>query len=170
MITAGRIVMLDPLEVKLALEAAGTRQIIARGNGHRNAHGLDADYADGLQLDIHGAAGELAAAKGLQLYWSGAIAQDVAGYQIRTTEHENGRLIIRPRDIEKYRPETIFALVVGKIPVFRLAGCIRLEKAPQIGRWYAPAGRPAALLVEQSQLDPIEEIDQLEAWRRGATQ
>ena len=57
----------------------------------------------GFQMDIDGAVGELALAKHLGVYWTGSSGEgpgpgDVGDYEVRTTTHAKGRLIVHKRD------------------------------------------------------------------------
>lgn len=80
------------------------------------AKGLDAkkhaDRSD-FQTDIEGAIAEACFAKHHDHYWSCSVntfkLPDVSEWQVRSTGHRNGHLIIRPND---ELPEEHFALVI----------------------------------------------------------
>lgn len=110
-------------------------------------------------IDLEAAAAELAVAKGLGKFWSPAESAaldreqgDVgAGWQVRWTRRENGRLIVHPRDADGH----IFLLVVGSMPDFRICGWIRGVDAKREEFMWAGAPRPA-YFVPQSALTAIE--------------
>ena len=76
------------------------------------------------------------------------------GWQVRQTELENGQLIVRPDDSD----DAPFAMVVGKIPTFRIVGWIRGRAAKKGFRLRAPNNRPAAYFVAQESLWPLTMI------------
>jgi hypothetical protein len=83
----------------------------------------DIDFAWGS--NIEGAAGEMATAKHLNLFWSGAVgnirANDVGGYQVKTnTSRRWDDLILRRRN----SPDKIYISVLSFLPRFVLTGWI----------------------------------------------
>lgn len=122
--------------------------------GRQDAHG----YAgDGWAAHIEGACGELALAKALGLYWSGALefrADDVGRLQVRTRSRHDYDLIVHPEDPDD-RP---FVLVTGKAPDFRVGGWIMGRDAKRQAWWADPAGGRPAFFVRAEHLRPIEEL------------
>lgn len=87
-----------------------------------------AAYLDGFGwgANIEGACGEMAVAKHLGVYWSGAIgditAPDVGGYQVKTnTSRKWDDLILRPWN----KPDAIYISVLSFLPKFIITGWAR---------------------------------------------
>ena len=93
-------VKLTPSEMMTAAHIGIMRQVQNLKKLRIDAHGARTDL--GWQIHIEGAMGECAVAKALSCYWSGAIgvltAGDIGEIQVRTTAHENGRLILHKLD------------------------------------------------------------------------
>lgn len=113
------------------------------------------------QSDIVGALGEWAFAKAMGFYWKGGGpdldrgAGDVERWEIRTTEHRDGRLIVHPTD----KDEAAFVLVCGGPPTFYLPGWMAGRDAKLDRFWQDPTGngRPA-YFVPQTVLRPFHEL------------
>lgn len=97
-------IVLDHAEMWSACCTGLMRQLqgMRRGfNGHKN--GLTSNF----QQHIEGAIAEACFAKYLGAYWSCSVnsfkGPDVADWQVRSTAHANGHLIIRPHDHDHYR-------------------------------------------------------------------
>lgn len=130
----------------------------------RNAHGKSAGANatkfgySGSTLELHyrGCLGEMAFAKGMDRYWSGAGQSfhdddDVGNVQVRVTAHEQGCLIVRPEEKAEDLP---WVLVVGSGSRYRLAGWL-WGRETRRGEWLrAPADRPPAYFVPQKFLRP----------------
>ena len=73
-------------------------------------------------IEINGSCAELAVAKALGYYWGGDVntfkAPDLEGIQIRNTDLDEGRLIVRPNDSDN----EIFVLVTGYLQNYRIVG------------------------------------------------
>jgi hypothetical protein len=115
-------------EVRQAAIVAVLRQVANLEAGRKDAHGGEA--GDGWGKHVEGCCSELAAAKGLGLYWSGSLgvlrAPDVGGrVQVRGSQHAGARLIIRDDDAD----DAIFVLVVGRLPKYQILGWIRAGDA-----------------------------------------
>lgn len=144
-------------EVAIAARIGEARTIgnRAKGNGHRHGKAPGADWA----ADIEAAAAEMAAAKGIGVYMPIAVSAsedrdgDLGyGLHVRHSDRDDARLILHPDD----QDVGLFMLVVGRSPVYRLAGFIEAVNG-KIERWWAdPTGndRPA-FFVPQSELQPI---------------
>lgn len=121
-------------------------------------YGYDGDEGDQLELHYQGCLAEMAFAKGMNRYWSGAGTHyykddDVGRVQVRSTPRERGRMIVRPKDLVRFA-NAPWVLVVGSCPTFRIAGWIWGYEARQ-ERWLDdPVGRPYAYWVPQWALRP----------------
>lgn len=109
-------------------------------------------------IDICGAFGEMAVAKALGLYWEGGVdtfkAPDIGTFQVRSSRHENGRLIVRNND----KDEDIFILVVGKAPNYEIVGWIKGAEAKCDAYLDDPNNLRPAWFVPQEDLHPISEL------------
>ena len=116
-------VTLTPTEVAEAAHEGALRRIRAIFRGRQFPGGWDDKRVrDKWGSDVESAAAEKAFAKGLGLYWAGSpdpdYQGDVCGWHVRSTDREAGCLIVYLQDPDDAR----FALVVGEIPSFRIAG------------------------------------------------
>lgn len=150
------LITLTWLEVVQAATVGLMRRIKNQQLETPGANGIPAE-APVWDVDIEGACGELAAARALGLYWSGAAGvaklPDVGGsVEVRTAAQ--GRLILRPDDPDDRR----FVLVIGRVPTFDVCGWIYAGdgKRPEYAK--APNGRPPAWFVPRSRLRPITEL------------
>lgn len=116
---------------------------------------------DSWTKHIEGAAGEMAVAKYLNVYWNPSIntfkAPDVGGYQVRTnTSRRLDDLILRPGD---YKEDDIYISVLSFVPQFILCGWIKGidGKRDQWLRDGSP-GRPQAFFVPRSSLNALEAL------------
>ncbi len=122
-----------------------------------NRRGLSATNTDLLDLDIEGAAGEIAAAKALNRYWHGSVnakkSEPDVGHniQVRATKHLNGSLIITDSDPD----DQIYVLVIGSRPNFNVVGWIRGVDGKKQEYVRAPNNRPPAYFVPQRILAQI---------------
>lgn len=149
-------VHLNPFELWLAGMVGSKRQIEAIRQNLPDRHGYD---GDGWSIHTEGAAGEMAFAKAVGLYWNGSVNTfkregDVVGYEVRTRSRHNYELIIRPNDPD----DRIYVLVTGRSPDFRVVGWIRGRdgKRPEWLRTYG--NRPAAHFVPHGALKPLEAL------------
>jgi hypothetical protein len=112
-----------------------------------------------FEINVVGAAGEMAAAKYLNVYNRLGIntyhGADIGiGLQVRTVTKPDGELPIREGD----KPEELFIMVQGKVPTFRICGFISAAEGRAVGRVANPFGGKPATFVAQSLLHPIEEL------------
>jgi hypothetical protein len=114
---------------------------------------------DGWGVDIEGALGEMAFAKYRDTYWSGAAdfrEGDVGDTEVRTTKHRGGSLLLYPTSENDKR----FALMIGSIGVYRVAGWIRGKDGKQQKYWREMgqgSGR-CAFMVPQDELKPVPAV------------
>ena len=105
--------------------------------------------------EIEGAMGECAVAKGLGIYWSPEVnvfkVPDVGMLHVRQTNHERGRLIVRPDD-----PDGVYVLVRGSLGSYEIVGWKYSSECRQDKYLASPNGRPAAWFVDD--LEPIEAL------------
>lgn len=92
------VIKLTGAEMQMAALVGTQRQLESLKLGHKHMYG--AKNEDSWQMNIEGALGECALAKHLGVYWSkGAVgAPDVGEVDVRTTTHQDGRLILHDRD------------------------------------------------------------------------
>jgi len=123
--------------------------------------------AGGWEKNIVGTLGEMAVAKWLNQFWSGALgdlkAADVGLLQIRATVHGT-HLLLHPADAD----EQIFILVTGLPPVLRLCGWCRGREGKQQRYWRDLAGGRPAYCVPQAALRAMAQISRLRAEEKFA--
>jgi hypothetical protein len=106
--------------------------------------------------DIEGALSEIALAKWLGVYWSGASfvrADDVIGYEVRWTHWDNGHLPLHRSDIDEKR----YVLVTGGLGKYVIRGWIYARDGKREELWGEFKGAPegACYKVPQSELMEI---------------
>jgi len=116
------IVTLTPFEIYLAAQV-GLRRAISKMKSLQNNYINNKNY--GWHTDIEGACAELALAKAKNWYWDGSVgtyrAPDVHDVQVRHTEHDDGKLILRPG---KTNPDEKYYLITGKAPNYTVRGWV----------------------------------------------
>lgn len=105
---------------------------------------------------VEGACGEMALAKLLGVFWSGAVgnldAADVGHLQVRTTALPKGSLILHPTDAD----DEIFILMIGTAPAFQAVGWCFGREGKQQRFWHDPTGKGRwAFFVPQRLLRPF---------------
>lgn len=124
--------------------------------GRPDFHG--ATLENGWNLDVEGAAGEMAFAKWRNNYWSGNMgnlkADDVGRYQVRTAGSHHFCLIIHEKDPN----DRAFILVTGLAPHFVIRGWMWGRDAKQHIYWSDPAGGRPAYFIPQKDLRPMPEL------------
>lgn len=148
-------VVLTWSEMLVAGNIAIMRQVQNLREDRRDRYGVDPE--DGWTPHIEGACGEMAVAKALGKFWSGALgnlkADDVERFQVRTGLKDNHSLILHNADVGR------FILVVGRAPKFRIPGYIRAGDGKRADFWKDPTGKGRhAFFVPQSALRPISEL------------
>ena len=163
---SGTTVTLDACEIRVAIAGGIGRHLRAIELGRKHQHGLDGGGEWNWKLwyaDVLAFAAEVAAARCLDVYWRDAPQPDTDGdignpprYHVRHTVLESGRLILRPTDVE----DSIFVLVVGTVPVFRVVGWITSDEGMEDEYWVLDLGnqRPPCWMIPQHALRPIEEL------------
>lgn len=142
--------------------SVGTRR---RLNGMFNKRTHLAQYeGDAWSNDVEGAAGEMAVAKGLKMYWNCSATypppgRDVGNVEVRTRSQGHYELNIRPKD-EDAAP---FVLATGKAPRFDLRGWFFAGEAKQHPEWsHTHGGRSPAWFVPTHLLRSLEELIELD--------
>lgn len=149
-------VRLTPEEVEFAAVAGAMRRAraLARGLGDRYGE-VDTDP---WRHDIEGVAAEMAVAKALGRFYVPALhvqsgaESDVAQYQVRSTEHRAGCLLIKDGD----RDADVFVLVVGSMPTLTVAGWLRAADGKR-QEWRRKVRGREAWFVPQASLRAMPE-------------
>ena len=146
-------------EVYQAATVGIMRQICALRDQRPGAHGIPAN-AKVWQYNVEGCCGELVVAKALGLYWSGALGNlrvaDVGKYQVRTRSKAWYDLTLYPKDDD----HAIFILVLGRAPIYEIAGWILGANGKRPEYWKSPNGRPG-FFVPRGVLRPLEELPEV---------
>ena len=144
-------------ELMVAGLVGNMRSISSLGNLVQNKHSpTDSQW----QIDVDGAAAEMAFAKWMNVYYEPSVntfkAPDVGVMQVRSTKHEHGKLIIRAND----KKDEIVVLVINRMPTYTMAGWIRTNDAKQDKYLYDPNGKGApAWMVPQVNLNKMEDLN-----------
>jgi len=150
-------VTLELYELRLAAEVGMRRHLSAIHKGLDDAHGYNGD--EGWTIHIEGAAGEMAFAKALNLYWAGTVdtfreGGDVGRIQVKTRSRHDYELLIRQHD----RDEDDFVLVTGRSPDFTIRGWMNAAEAKREEWLQVYGGRPPAYFVPTSELNDISSL------------
>lgn len=148
-------VNLDNSEYLHALIAGSLRRASARAKGRQNFYG--AQSADAEKLDIVGSVGECVVAKYLNKFWVGAglfRGGDVDDYQVRTTTHDFGHLVLNNNDSDDKK----YILVCVNSGVGKIRGWIYARDGKQQQYWKDMSGRGPAYYVPQSKLRSISTL------------
>jgi hypothetical protein len=153
-------VVLSWHELELAAAVGVRRHIGARRENYRDTNGF---VGVGWNEHIEGAAGEMAVANALDLYWAAGVGQyrrggDVANLQVRTTMATPPRLKI----MSNARPDDVYILVQHqrgcKMPTYHVLGWILARDGMQ-PKWLAsPHDRTPAYFVPEENLIDIKEL------------
>jgi hypothetical protein len=154
---SGVRVSLTPMQCRISALVGAERQTEALLRGLPDRHGFS-----GIGWDNHveGAAGELAVAKVLGVFWGGTVntfkaGGDVGRWQVRTRSREDYDLLIRDDD----RPGDTFILVVGKMPDYCVVGWKVFQPDGWPERWRKThGGREEAWFVPQQSLRDMEDF------------
>jgi hypothetical protein len=144
-------------ELYLAAQIGVSRQMEAMRKGLPDRHGFDG--LEGWTVHIEGAAGEMAVAKALGVFWGGTVntfktTADVGALEVRTRSRHDYELLIRENDAD----EAVFVLVTGRAPDFNVVGWLKGKEAKQPQWIRTHGGRPPAYFVPHAALHPIEEL------------
>lgn len=147
-------ISLTPSELAYAAWVGVSRNVEALRDQRQQTYGSTGDNA--WTLHIEGAAGEMAAAKALDLFWNAPIGTyrrggDIGAVQVRTRSQHSYELIVRPDD----RPDDVFVLVTGRAPRYRVPGWITGREAMQPEWLHEHGDRPAAYFVPHAALHPL---------------
>ena len=150
-------------EMQVAHEVAGQRIIMNLRGGAKAKRGAPKGIK-GDALHLMACRAEMAVAKHLGRFWSGAVgdysAADIGpglGIEVRGTEYPDGRLIVHGDDDDP--DDSIFVLVIANGPVMTLPGWMKGRVAKQQQWWSDPTGenRPA-FFVPQGALWDMDEL------------
>ena len=147
-------VTLTTMEMRLAIHVGAERKIESALSNRQNHHGMMDKSWD---YDIEGAGAEEALAKHLRMYWGGGVntfkdADIGESIQVRWTNKENGRLIIRQNDDDDHW----FFLITGTMPTYNIIGHIQGQMGKQ-SEWLRDYNqRPEAWFVPQEALTGME--------------
>ncbi len=143
-------VRLSVSEMRIATQVGIERCFHVIQANRANTHGETNDLF--WQRHIEGAMGEMAFAKFSNLYWNGTVGYvhlaDVGPYEIRTTTHEDGRLILHHDD----RNDARFILAVGVRGKYDLKGWIFGRDGKKDEFVDDPQGGRQAFFVPQNKL------------------
>jgi hypothetical protein len=144
------IIQLTPSEIMQGALIGIMRQMQNIRDKRQHAYGTNDGQA--WQVNIEGAIGELALAKHLGVYYAGTgifRGTDVGKYDVRTTQYENGHLILHPDDPD----DRIFWLLTGVCGRYIIRGNILGKDGKQEKWWGDKAGGRAAFFIPQDALN-----------------
>lgn len=122
-----------------------------------NTHAIKSDY----DTDIRGAEAEMAVAKAFNVFYVGDVnmfkAPDVGEFQVRSTTHPEGHLLVRQNDSD----DEMYVFVVNHRGRCRIVGGMLGREAKQdkywrdgtngqAGCWWVPQGDLRAIAQESS--------------------
>lgn len=147
-------------EVFQAATVGVMRRVCDLRDKRKGAHGIPPD-APVWEYDVEGCCGEMAVAKALRVYWSGAHGKlrvpDVGDrYQVRTRSKMSYDLVLYPEDDD----HAIFILVLGRAPTYEVAGWLVAADGKRPEYWKNPSGRPA-FFVPRGVLRPLAELPEV---------
>lgn len=154
------IVKLTPQELFLGATQGIMRACTAIGKGRIDTDDERPEHeVDRWMIDIEGALGEMAAAKGLGVYWSGVSkfrGEDAGRYEVKTTRWEKGRLLL-PRGADDDKP---YVLAVGQLGTYDLVGWAfgRDVKQPQYWSEMKRGSGRCGFMMPQDHLRPMEDL------------
>jgi len=157
-------IKLTAAQCEYADSAGKRRHEFNRDIGAKDAYGF---HGDGLKINLEGTRAELAVAVALQVEWIDfsedyhSIVADVGScYQVRSTTHQRGNLILHPKD----RDDQVFILVRShRYPDMEICGWVYGRDAKQKKYWvdgkYHPSfsGREC-YLYPASELNPMKTL------------
>jgi len=143
---------LTDAEIRISVTVATDRIISSLRKGHKQKHGYDGGNL--WEVNVNGAAAELAYAKFRKEYFSASVdtykdADHGEVTQIRWTKHTRGKLIIREDD----NPEHYYVLVVSPLPKMYISGFIKgSEVEDKYKTNFGIEGRPLVWAIPQDKL------------------
>lgn len=145
-------VQLSWTEVAVAARIGETRYMRALAAGRVPAHGIPRAEAWGAHIE--GACAELAAAKGLGVYWPMTIEPDHGGdlglgIHVRSSPRADACLILHDTDADG-----LYYLVVGETARWRVAGSARVPEARDRGYWRFDVRSPAYFIPQDDLAQP----------------
>jgi len=156
-------VRLTSTELMIAAFVGSARNVQCLTRGYDPGAGMG--LTNTWTLNIEGAAGEMAVAKALDIYWQAIVgdlkADDVGPYQVRTNiSRKHDDLCLRPRD----KDNRVYISVLSFLPAFDIVGWIwgMDGKQPQWLRDGDPQ-RPQCFYVPRKALRPLSELPRLDA-------
>jgi len=152
------VVRLTQSELMLAAYVGSGRNVQCITRNRTPVAGMG--FANTWTPNIEGAAGEMATAKRLGIYYEPIIgnfeADDVGPYQVRTNmSRKYDDTCLRPRD----NPDKVYIGVLSFAPDFELIGWIRGADGKR-DEWLRPGDpeRPPCFYVPRKALLPMEEL------------
>ena len=151
-------VTLDAYEYKWAVDVGIARMVTSINSGITDITPNRRDFQERLKIDVQGACGELAVAKGIGKFWSPTVGTfhtepDIQpDIEVRHTDRADGSLIVRPND----NPDRWYFLVTGTAPEFQIVGYIKGSAARQPAWERDPGGHRPAWFVPQTALIPLQ--------------
>lgn len=149
------VIRLSSSELITAATIGALRQITNLRDGRTAAYGSVEESP--WQIHIEGACAEMAVAKAMNRFWSGALgaldADDVGPLQVRSTARRDGSLILHAED----RDDRAFVLVTGQAPTYVLRGWIHAAHGKR-KEFYRSDVRHPAYFVPQNALKPMEQL------------
>lgn len=147
-------------EITVAALAGALRQAGNERRGNHDAHGFKDEKGEGWGLHIEGAIAEYAVSKGMNVSWVPAYGDhrlseaDVGEWQVRSTRHPKGRMIIHHSDDD----DCLFYLAIAsrhpRGRSYRIVGAMKAREAKRAEWWEDPVGGRPAFFVPQAALDP----------------
>ena len=146
------IVELTMAEIMQAANVGVMRRIQRLKSGIHLRHGLKTGSE--WQLFIDGALAECAFAKFMNVYWQGCgdiNGDDVGEYEVRSTRHENGMLLIHKSD----KDDSKYYLLTGCEGKYKVRGWMYGRDAKQDKYWKQVTERPPSFYIPQNELNPV---------------
>ena len=110
--------------------------------------------------EIEGALAEAAVAKRLNLFNCSSVdvfkGGDVDQFQVRSTRHDDGGLILRPGDVKEGTTGTIYILVTGQDGIYTLRGWSRDTDVCAEAYWHDV--KKPFWLMPQAEVVPMSEL------------
>lgn len=153
-------VTLTGSEILHVCHAALLHRAAAIKHGHGPRYGFEINGREPWSNEIHSLGAEYVVARYFGTFWRGgivaadmAIAGDVVGYQVRSTQYDHGGLLLHREDPDDCR----FVLVTGQMPSYVIRGQLIARDGKLDRYWNARLPTPA-FLVPQSDLDPVDPV------------